>query len=142
MKVLIDTNVVLDVLLKRRPFYQDSFKIFQFADQEHIQGCLSAVSMTDIFYLLRKDRHGSDENYQVMDELTALFLIIPVTETTITKALALRWQDFEDAVQYTAAQENGIQYIITRNETDYKTSGIHCMNPTDFIAYIRSEKEI
>jgi len=137
MKVLIDTNVVLDVLLKRLPFYHDSFKIFQLADREHFQGCLSAVSMTDIFYLLRKDRHDSGETYKIIDELTDLLSIIPVTKTTITKALALRWPDFEDAVQYTAAQENDITYIITRDEADYKTSDIKCMNPSDFITRIQ-----
>jgi len=78
MKVLVDTNVVLDVLLKRTQFYQDSFKIFQLVDQERIYGCLSASSITDIFYLLRKDRHNPTEVYQIMDELTALFLVVPV----------------------------------------------------------------
>jgi len=135
MRVLIDTNVALDVLLKRSPFYQDSFAIFQLADRERIQGRISAVSVTDIFYLLRKGQRNSSGVYTVMDELTTLLSIIPVTKTTITKALALRWQDFEDAVQYIAAQENGIEYIITRNEADYETSEIHCISPTDFIAY-------
>jgi len=54
MKVLVDTNVILDVLLKRKPFCKDSFLIFQLADSGHIEGILAAVSMTNIFYLLRK----------------------------------------------------------------------------------------
>ena len=83
MKVLVDTNVVPDVLLRRSPFYQDSFTIFQFVDLERVYGCLSASSMTDIFYLLRKDRHNSGEVYQIMDELTGLFSVVPVSDTTI-----------------------------------------------------------
>jgi predicted nucleic acid-binding protein len=75
MKVLVDTNVVLDVLLKRSPFYQDSFKIFQLIDQECICECLTASSMTDIFYLLNKDRHNSGETYRIMDELINFFLL-------------------------------------------------------------------
>jgi predicted nucleic acid-binding protein len=69
MKVLVDTNVILDVLLKRSPFYKDSYKIFQFVDQERIKGCLSASSITDIFYLLNKDRHNSGEVYKIMVHL-------------------------------------------------------------------------
>jgi len=105
MKVLVDTNVVLDVLLKRTQFYQDSFKIFQLVDQEHIYGCLSAASITDIFYFLRKDRHNPGEAYRIMDELIDLFSVVPVSETTINGALALRWKDFEDAVQFMTAKE-------------------------------------
>jgi predicted nucleic acid-binding protein len=70
-----------------------------------------------------------------MDELTALFSVVPVSETTIACALALRWKDFEDAVQYMAARENGITHIITRNKADYDTFDIHCMSPTEFSTY-------
>jgi len=134
MNILVDTNVVLDVLLKRPLFYQDSFKIFQLIDQERIHGCLSASSITDIFYLLRKDQHNLDEIYLIMEELIALFSVVPVSETTISNALALRWKDFEDAVQYMAARENSITHIITRNKADYETLDIHCMSPAELLA--------
>jgi predicted nucleic acid-binding protein len=71
----------------------------------------------------------------MMDKLTALFSVIPVSETTIASALALRWKDFEDAVQYTAATENGVDCIVTRNAADYEMSGVPCMSPADFIAH-------
>ena len=93
--------------------------------------------LTDIFYIARKESKDNESVYKAIEILAALFIIIPVTETTIAKAIALRWQDFEDAVQYTAAQENGITYIVTRNEADYKTSGIHCMSPSDFTEHIQ-----
>ena len=141
MIVLIDTNIVLDVLLKRQPFYKDAFMVFQLADQGHVNGCLSAASMTDIFYLLRKAGHDSAGVYQIMNELTALFSIAPVTDVTIASALALRWKDFEDAVQFMAARKNGAECIITRNKADYELSDIPCMSATDFIAHFR-EKEV
>jgi predicted nucleic acid-binding protein len=140
MKVLVDTNIVLDVLLKRASFYQDAFAIFQLIDQERIRGCLSAASITDIFYLLRKDKHNSEEVYQIMDELTSRMSVIPVTNTTLINALSLRWKDFEDAVQFMAAKENNITHIITRNKTDYKSSDIPCMSPSEFIEYINDKK--
>ena len=141
MKVLVDTNIVLDVLLKQTPFYNDSFVIFQLADSKCISGILAAVSLTNIFYLLRKAKIDSDKVYQTMDKLISLFAVAPVIETTIADALALRWKDFEDAVQYIVAKENKVDFIITRNKTDYKTSGIPCMTPTEFIAHLKENEE-
>ena len=141
MKVLVDTNVVLDVLLKQAPFYNDSFVIFQLADSKRISGVLAAVSLTNIFYLLRKAKIDSAEVYQIMDKLIALFTIAPIVETTITSALALRWKDFEDAVQFITAKESNVEFIITRNKADYKTSGIPCMTPTEFIAHLKENGE-
>ena len=71
MKVLVDTNVVLDVFMKRQPFYEDSFAIFQRVGKRNINGCLSSTSMTDIFYLLRRFHHGSTNVYPIMDDLAA-----------------------------------------------------------------------
>jgi predicted nucleic acid-binding protein len=132
MKVLVDTNIVLDVLLERHPFSKDSFVIFQLANLKRISGFLSAASITDIFYLVRKQRRNSEEVYRMIDKLTELFSVIPVSETTISGALALRWKDFEDAVQYMAAKENGITHIITRNKADYETDDIPCVSPVEF----------
>jgi len=142
MKVLIDTNVILDVLLERHPFYKESFIIFQLADQECISGCLSATSITDIFYLLRKARQSYDEVYLIIDELTSLFSVIPVSDTTISSALKLRWKDFEDAVQFVVAKENNIECIITRNKADYQSSDIPCMSPVEFIDFFKEKDRI
>ena len=136
MKVLIETNIVIDVLLKQEPFYKDSFIILQLADSGNIKGIFAAVSMTNVFYILRKVRqdNGTDV-YQIMDKISSLFTIAPVYESTISTALSLRWKDFEDAVQYITAKENNVDCIITRNKSDYKNSDIPCKNPTDFIEY-------
>jgi len=139
MNVLVDTNVILDVLLERHPFYKDSFVIFQLMDQNIISGHLSAASMTDIFYLLRKSKYSITELYPVMDDLAAFFKVSPVNETTIADALALRWKDFEDAVQFMVAKENGIECIITRNAVDYETTDIACVSPAEFIASFKEK---
>jgi len=142
MKILIDTNVALDVLLKRYPFFQDSFVIFQLTDSGIVNGTLAAVSMTNIFYLLRKAKKNYNEAYDLVDELATVFTIATVNESTITHALKLRWNDFEDAVQYIAAKENNIDYIITRNESDFRNADIPCMSPTDFIAFLKKKEVI
>jgi predicted nucleic acid-binding protein len=133
MKALIDTNVVLDVLLNRSLFYANSRAIFDLAEQKRITGYVSASSITDIFFIVKKAFRDNEMVYEVIEKLAAIFVIVPVFESTITDALALRWKDFEDAVQFVVAKENSIEYIITRNEADYKTSDIPCMSPTNFI---------
>jgi len=140
MKVLIDTNIILDVLLNRSAFSDNSKAIFDLAEKKQIIGHISASAMTDIFYIAYKEYKNSEKVYQAIDKLIFLFSIIPVTETTIANALTLRWQDFEDAVQYTAADENSLKYIITHNKADYKTAGIRCMSPSDFIIYFQNQQ--
>jgi len=137
MKILVDTNVILDVLLKQEPFYQDSFEIFQLADEERISGCLSSASITDIFYLLRKKLHNAAGIYPIIEELVALFSVATVSDLTISSALSLRWKDFEDAVQYTVAKDNNVEYIITRNKADFESSDIPCMSPAEFITFFK-----
>jgi predicted nucleic acid-binding protein len=92
--------------------------------------------MTTIFYVLRKARNNSDETYRIMNELTDLFSVVPVSETTIADALALRWKDFEDAVQYIAAGENSADYIVTRNAQDFSAGHIPAVTPELFIRII------
>ena len=140
MKVLVDTNIVLDVLLKRTPFYMDSFSVFQLSDSRSINGVLAAISMTNVFYMLRKTGKNSAEVYQDMDDISGVFAVAPVTETTVSSALALRWKDFEDAIQFITAKESKVQFIITRNKADYKASDIPCMTPTEFIAYLKENE--
>jgi len=136
MKVLVDTNVVLDVLLERESFYENSLTIFQFASLKRISGYLASISMTNIFYLLRKAGNKPNDIYRMIEGLTALFTVAPVSETTIADALALRWKDFEDAVQFVAARENGAAYIITRNTQDFSSGSIEAATPEQFIRAI------
>ncbi|MDR2589251.1 MAG: PIN domain-containing protein [Spirochaetales bacterium] len=118
MKVLVDTNIILDILFHRAPFYDDSRIVYTLVEQGRITGYISSSAMTDIFYLARKELKDTDAVYKIMDTLAADFIIAPVLESAIKSALALRWKDFEDAVHYTAARENGIEHIIIRNATD------------------------
>ena len=137
MKVLVDTNVILDTLLHRVPFYEESSVVYNLIEQGQITGCVSSSAATDIFYLLYKAYRDTGKVYALMDALAADFTIAPVLEGTIKKALALRWKDFEDAVQFAAAGESGAQYIITRNMTGYETAAIPCISPAAFIAFIQ-----
>jgi len=142
MKVLFDTNVVLDVILKQEPFYKDSAVVMQVIEKGEISAFLATVSMTNIFYILGKRKKTSVEIYQILDKLTVLFKLAEISQTTVADALALRWKDFEDAVQYVTAKENNVNFIITRNKADYKSSDISCMTPTEFIAFLKEKEEL
>ena len=141
MKIIVDINVVLDVLLKRPSFYQDSFAVFRLIDQERLIGCISASVITDIFYIANKEIKDVETVYQAIENLAGIFSVVPVCESTIASALALRWKDFEDAVQFITAKESNVEYIITRNKADYVTSDIPCISPTEFIAYFKEKEE-
>ena len=141
MKVLVDTNVILDVLLIQQPFYKDSSIVYKLSESKHISGVLAAVSMTNVFYILRKNGKSHDEAYQELDKLNIIFSMTPVSDTTISTALALRWNDFEDAVQLASAKESNVDFIITRNKADYKAPDIPCMTPTELIAYLRDNEK-
>ena len=134
MSIFVDTNVLLDVMLCRNVFYPDSRAVFDIVEQNDINAFVSAVSMTNIFYILRKFKKNITDVYSLMDDLFTLFTITPVTENTIAKAMALRWKDFEDAVQFMSAQEVNAKYIITRNKTDFESLDIPCLSPSEYIA--------
>jgi predicted nucleic acid-binding protein len=137
MSILVDTNVLLDVMLCRNGFYPDSRAVFEIVETNDIDAFVSAVSMTNIFYILRKFKHSIDDVYSLMDDLSALFAIAPVTETTIINAMALRWKDFEDAVQFMSAQGVNVEYIITRNKSDFETFEIPCLSPSEYITQFK-----
>ena len=140
MKILLDTNVILDVLLHREPFYEDSSAVYDLVERRRITGFVSSSAMTDIFYLLYKAYKDTGKVYELINNLAEDFIIAPVCESTIRDALALRWHDFEDAVQFSAAKKCGAAYIITRNMTGYKTSAIPCVSPAAFIAFMHENR--
>jgi predicted nucleic acid-binding protein len=132
-KFLIDTNVVLDVLLRRVPFYADALMIFALIEDGVIQGCISASAFTDIHYLLRKVLKDEVLTQAVLVDLRRLFSIVAVTEREIDLALSLGWPDFEDAVQFAAAVQANLSGIISRNPKDYQNSTILVYDPATFL---------
>jgi len=133
MNIFIDTNVLLDVMLCRDDFYPASRAVFDIVETNDISAFVSAVSMTNVFYILRKFKQSIDDAYSLMDDLSELFAIAPVTENTINNAMALRWKDFEDAVQFMSAQGINAKYIITRNKSDFRSCEITCLSPAEYV---------
>jgi putative PIN family toxin of toxin-antitoxin system len=132
MKALIDTNVILDFFLYRELFYKDAEDIFQKMNDKKVNGYISASAVTDIFYLIQKEKGYLNASNCIL-KLMWIIEVLGIDKKTIINALLLNWKDFEDAVQAQVAMENKLDIIITRNPKDYKTlEAIQVITPHDF----------
>lgn len=132
-KVFIDTNVLLDVLLQREPFWQSAQLIWSLVEQKKIKGAVSAISVGNIFFIVKR-LASSDKAYGAIEALTGIFQIVEVSSKTIFQALKVRFPDFEDALQYYCALKWKAQTIITRDAEGFKKSQIPVMEPAQFLS--------
>ncbi|MCS7075489.1 MAG: PIN domain-containing protein [Bacteroidia bacterium] len=135
MKILIDTDVLLDLLLDRKPFSENAAKVLSLCEKNKIQGFVTAVTINNLYYILRKSTSHKD----ILTAIEKLLLIvdIPVTDKLcIERALKSGFKDFEDAIQNCTADCHLIQTIITRNTKDYKKSRLNVLTPDRFLETI------
>ena len=133
MKVLVDTNVVLDVLLDRQPFAKSAARIFAFVEESKIEGFLCATTVTTVDYLLGQAL-APVKARQALRQLLHLFEIAPVNRPVLEQALQSRISDFEDAVLEQSARLVGADAIATRNVRDFEKSSVTVFDPRDLIA--------
>ena len=133
MKVFIDTNVLLDVLAKRRRFYRDSVRIWSLAEQGSVCGLISAISFNNIYYVVRKVR-GSRTAERVLGMLRDVFTPVVLDGQILNQAIAAGFKDFEDAIQYHSALHAGAACIISRNPSDFPEGDIPAVTPAEFLA--------
>lgn len=133
LNVLIDTNVALDFILHRQPFYPTAETIIETANFKIISAYVSAASVTDVYYLARRELRDRNLALQLLKNFLKIVKVAAVSEKEIDAALNLSWRDFEDAVQYSVAKSNEMDYIITRNTEDFSGSEISVITPEDFI---------
>ena len=132
MKILIDTNIVLDIVLERQPFVEHSAMLLQTAQQANIEIFLSATTITDLYYIARKAK-GKQIALNFIGDLLQFIEIASVNKNVIIQALQSNISDFEDAVQESAAKNEGIKVIVTRNEADFKDSDLELHSPESFL---------
>lgn len=133
MKAMIDTNIILDVYLEREPFYRDSMKILELAEQKKFFGFVSATGVTDIAYFVDKKFHDSAILRQTVLDLCDILSVADVRQRDIVKAVAMPMSDFEDAVPAACSQRSRINYIVTRNTTDFADSPVPALSPEEFL---------
>lgn len=136
MLVLIDTNIILDILEKREPFYGPSNDVLSLCASKKINGCIALHSISNIFYILRK--HYSAENRrQLLLGILNFLQIANANHEHVQHALERNdFSDFEDCLQDECAAQNNANYIITRNIDDFSNSTIPAITPSDFLAML------
>ena len=136
-KILIDTNVLLDYLLMREPFYKDAEKIVYDCVEGKVKGCIAAHSVTNMFFILRKN-YNSRERREILSSLFYIFDVEGIDKTKLLFGLQNEdFTDFEDCLQMECARSYGAEYIITRNVNDYKASEVKAILPKDYLELLK-----
>ena len=141
MKILVDTNIIIDALTSREPFREATEQIFLLAANQIEDMYITASSATDIYYLIRKYLHDTDQARNTMSKLYELFLILDVTSGDCQEALSSRVKDYEDAVIASCAYRNRMDYIVTRNIRDYEDSKVKVLLPDELLKLISQSEE-
>lgn len=139
MKVLIDTNVIIDALTSREPWNKSAETIFIMAANHMMDMYITASSATDIYYLVRKHLHSADSAKQVMGRLYSLVGILSVSGAECVDALASPVNDYEDAVVERVSAKADMDYIITRNIKDYQNGMVKAILSDDFVSLMTEE---
>lgn len=129
MKLLIDTNVVLDVLLQREPFCRTATAVLNLTQRDDVREYVLASAITDIYYIANKQMKDRDAVRDLLKRLLMVVSVAAVSEREIQNALDLAWGDFEDSVQYSVALLNEMDGIVTRNPGDYQKTNMRIWLP-------------
>jgi predicted nucleic acid-binding protein len=132
----LDTNIVLDLLAERMPFYTEAAKLFSLADKKKIKLSISSLCLADAHYILSR-QNPEIEVRKVLRKFKVLVNVLPLYDKITDLALNSDFKDFEDAIQYFTALEYDQDLIITRNQHDFKESKIPVMTAGEFIKSIK-----
>lgn len=139
MNVLIDTNVMLDYLIKREPYYKDASEIFFMCASGKLNGCIAAHSVINAFYILRKSLSAEKRRKMLLD-LCEITNVIGIDQRDVLSVLNDKgFADMEDCLQSECAAKCGAEYVITRNVKDFVESKVAAIEPRDFISLQNKE---
>jgi predicted nucleic acid-binding protein len=139
MRVLFDTNVVLDVLLSRAPHADAATQLLDLVARRQLDGVLGATSVTTIHYLLGKSLEAAAVRRHV-NSLLAIFDVAAVTRAVLADATRLRFRDYEDAVLHEAARHSGCTCIVTRDPRDFSAGKLGIYLPAELLKLQRAAK--
>ncbi|XCP86752.1 PIN domain-containing protein [Roseburia hominis] len=129
MRVLIDTNIILDYILNREPYGEQARRVVKACEESKLSGCIAAHTVSNMFYILRKE-YTVEERRELLLAICELFDIEGVDANKIQNALKNdKFSDFEDCLQMECAKTYHADYIITRNAADFAASAIPCIEP-------------
>ena len=131
-KVFVDTDIILDLLSNREPFYIHSANLFSAADKNEINVYVSSLSFANLNYILSK-QYSADKARKKLMRFKTLVTVLSVTDKVIELALSSDFKDFEDGIQYFTATENNISTLLTRNLRDFKSAQISVLTAEQFL---------
>jgi len=137
MKVLFDTNVLLDVFLEREPFFKASAQTIGLAEKGKIEGWVCGTTVTTIFYLLAK-KLTANKATQYVRKMLKIFNVSNINRVVLENALDSNFKDFEDSVLYQSAIHTNLEAIVTRNQKDFVKSEIPVYDPAQFLKALDS----
>ena len=140
MRILFDTNVILDVLLDREPFSSTAAKLFSKVETGEITGYICATTITTLHYLTSK-MIGADSAFEEINKLMMLFEVTPVNRAVLDAALSSGFKDFEDAVLHESGVYKETQGIVTRDSDGFKKSKINIYSPEELLLMLESKNE-
>ena len=132
MRVLIDTNVILDYVLERQPFHADAENIILRVAKREFTGYVSSITPINVYYTGRKLK-GKDLTIKAVRRLVRLFEVCAADKTILQKAFNANFNDYEDAVQHECAVAENLDAIVTRNTKDYKNATVKVYSPDEFL---------
>jgi predicted nucleic acid-binding protein len=131
-KVYVDTDIILDLLSYREPFYIHSANLFSAADKNEIKLFVSSLSFANLNYILSR-QFWAEQAMKKLFKFKTLVTVLAVTDKIVELALSSDFKDFEDALQYFSATENSIKIFLTRNLKDYKNAEISILTAEQFL---------
>ena len=132
IKLFVDSDIILDLLAEREPHYIQAARLFTLINQNKITAYTSPLIFANLHYLLKKQTTNFVA-LKSLRKLKTLINILPIDERVIEQSLNSEFNDFEDAIQYYTAVNNGITLIITRNKIDYRRSKIDILTAEEFL---------
>jgi len=134
MRILIDTNIVLDVLLRRADFFDASYEVLKLSALDKAEALITANTITDIYYILQRANKDYTKSKEAIVQLLNLVNIVDVLASDVMNTLSSKISDFEDALAATIAKRVKADYIVTRNTKDFHDSPVPAIDPNDFLA--------
>ncbi|NJL52304.1 MAG: PIN domain-containing protein [Hydrococcus sp. SU_1_0] len=132
MRILIDTNIVLDLILEREPFVEGAIALFEQIEQGNLEGYIAATTITNIFYIIRKTE-GREVALTAINRLLVGLQFCAVDRRTVETALSLGLKDFEDSIQLACATQAQLDAIVTRDRLDFSGSNLPIYSPTELL---------
>ena len=132
-KILIDTNVLIDYILEREPFFDDAMRVISSCIDGSVKGYIAAHSISNMFFILRKD-FTIKERREILSNLCTIFEVEGIDKSKLMLALSNeKFSDFEDCLQMERAKRRGVDYIVTRNIADFTSSEIEAVLPSEYL---------